>query len=650
MIIRIPEKRRDGKSSFLKLIAYTVIRDEDKPDTPIEPEHLGWRRPGSKGEIFNHLVNYITRNPEADIQHILHADPSGYTQVLFDGVICETNCFNIATAPIEMNAVSLQNVRCKDPVLHYLLSWPTEDNPSREQIFESVRHSLNALGMLDHQYVAAIHTDTNNIHCHVSANRIHPETYKTADDSFTKIRLQYAARELELKYNWTRTNGFFVVNENKEIVRSKRDNQPVPAGAKSLEYYADVESLHTYATSECGFKIDEAMSDPNMSWSDIHRILVRAGLELKPKGKGLAIYSIDNPELPPVKASSVHPDLTLSCLEKDLGKFQPLNEVGVYTTDNIHFVKNAIVHEFRYEPTLHFRDMNVRLERRLERAAAREDLKSRYKDYKAEWVRPEMDREAIRLRYQNESKRFAWRKNHARVAINDPLLRKLTYNIIEVERMKSMAALRIEIRIEREAFKADPANRRLSYQEWVSQQALKQDQAAIAQLRGWAHRMKRNIRTGNISSNAIICAVADDTPAFELDGYSPAITKDGTIQYSRDGVVQLQDKGSCIEINDYHANDGEHIAGGMALAESKSGEHLMFSGEPAFIGKACEMVEWFNDGGDKPLPLTDPVQRIMAGYDTVYQSQSTDLQQQKPEEIKSVLSEKYKLDSGYNPK
>ncbi|MDE9567415.1 molybdopterin-guanine dinucleotide biosynthesis protein MobA, partial [Xenorhabdus bovienii] len=83
----------------------------------------------------------------------------------------------------------------------------------------------------------------------------HHITYKTANDSFTKIRLQYAARELELKYNWTYTNGFFAVNEDKEIVRVKRDNQPVPAGAKALEYYADVESLHTYATTECGFKI-----------------------------------------------------------------------------------------------------------------------------------------------------------------------------------------------------------------------------------------------------------------------------------------------------------------------------------------------------------------------------------------------------------
>ncbi|MNV59193.1 Relaxase/Mobilization nuclease domain protein [compost metagenome] len=92
--------------------------------------------------------------------------------------------------------------------------------------------------MSEHQYVAAIHTDTNNIHCHVAANRIHPETYKAADDSFTRIRLQQAARELELKYNWTPTNGFFAVNEQGEIVRSKREKSLTPSGAKALEYYA----------------------------------------------------------------------------------------------------------------------------------------------------------------------------------------------------------------------------------------------------------------------------------------------------------------------------------------------------------------------------------------------------------------------------
>lgn len=226
MIGRIPPKRRDGKSSFLKLVAYSVIRDEDKPDMPLEPEHPDWRRPKSKDEIFNRLVEYVSRSGDEGVMQTLSVDEYGRQRVLFDGVLCETNNFSLATAAVEMNAVALQNTRCKDPVLHYFLSWPTTDNPTQDEVFESVRYSLKVFGMEGHQYVAAIHVDTNNIHCHVAANRIHPETYKTADDSFTYLKLQKTCRELELKYDWTPTNGCYVVDDNKQIVHKKRDEPP----------------------------------------------------------------------------------------------------------------------------------------------------------------------------------------------------------------------------------------------------------------------------------------------------------------------------------------------------------------------------------------------------------------------------------------
>ena len=53
----------------------------------------------------------------------------------------------------------------------------------------------------------------------------------------------------------------------------------------------------------------------------------------------------------------------------------------------------------------------------------------------------------------------------------------------------------------------------------------------------------------------------------------------------------------------------------MVIAEEKSGEKMQFSGDRAFVGAACNIVPWFNSGGERPLPLTDPRQRIMAGYD-----------------------------------
>lgn len=93
------------------------------------------------------------------------------------------------------------------------------------------------------------------------------------------------------------------------------------------------------------------------------------------------------------------------------------------------------------------------------------------------------------------------------------------------------------------------------------------------------------------------------------------MSRDGTIQYKQDGIIQIQDKGSRLEIADPYAQNGLHIAGAMVLAVEKSGEKMLFSGDTEFVESACELVPWFNEEGKKILPLTEPRQRVMAGYD-----------------------------------
>ncbi|EAB6598837.1 mobilization protein MobA [Salmonella enterica subsp. enterica] len=602
MIGRIPPKRRDGKSSFLKLVAYSVIRDEDKPDVPLEPDHPDWRRPKSKDEIFNRLLDYITRSGDESVMQILSTDEYGRQRVLFDGVMCETNTFSLATASVEMKAVALQNTRCKDPVLHYFLSWPVTDNPTHDQIFDSVRQSLIELGMEEHQYVAAIHTDTNNIHCHIAANRIHPETYKKADDSFSFRKLQRAMRKLELKYDWTPTNG-------------KRDEPPVPQGAVAMEYYADQESLHSYAMRTCADDMEKLIIRDDLTWTDVHKLLVRQGLKLDRKGKGLAIWSIDEPDITPIKASNLHPDLTLSCLEDDLGPFERMEDCGRYTLDENDAGEDALIHMYRYEPALHKRDEGARAARREARAAARRELFDRYKKYSNGFKRPKMESTEATKQFKALSNRYAWKKEQVRYVFDDPLIRKAVYRVLEAERQKEYEALKAQIKQERDAFYKDPANRKLTRQEWVAQQALKQDQAAISCLRGWSYRYKRNALTPSLSENAIVCAVADDIKPYNVQSYETSVNRDGTIQYKQNGIVQIQDKGDRIEIADPYAQGGQHIAGAMVIAEEKSGEKMQFSGDSAFVGAACNIVPWFNSGGERPLPLTDPRQRIMAGYD-----------------------------------
>ena len=173
----------------------------------------------------------------------------------------------------------------------------------------------------------------------------------------------------------------------------------------------------------------------------------------------------------------------------------------------------------------------------------------------------------------------------------------------------------------------------MGYWQWVEQQALNNDAAAISCLRGRFYMQKKMQQENRLSENAIVCAVADDIRPYEIEGYQTQITRDGRIQYCQDGEVKLQDTGDRIEIADPYSQDGQHIAGAMVLAEVKSGERMYFAGEPQFVNKACSIVPWFNEGSEKPLPLTDRVQRQMAGYDTT----STSPQKDEPEIARESL-------------
>ncbi len=80
MIGKIPDKRKDGKSSFRELVSYCK-------DAPAQAAHVG----------FQYLLS-----PES--------------------------------AAIEMEALSLENRRCKDPVFHAILSWRENELPTNQQV------------------------------------------------------------------------------------------------------------------------------------------------------------------------------------------------------------------------------------------------------------------------------------------------------------------------------------------------------------------------------------------------------------------------------------------------------------------------------------------------------------------------------------
>jgi hypothetical protein len=610
--VKIP-KRKDGRSSFTKLVTYVSLRDDKKLTETLSPD-MPFVRPSRSNEvIFDRLVDYMAREEGADTHQMIAMSSDGRQQVRCGDVMCETNCFSLETAAAEMNMVSHQNVRCKDPVLHYVLSWREEDNPQDRDILDSARYVLKQLGMADHQYVSAIHRDTDNVHCHIAVNIVNPISYRVADISYDADTLQKACRRLEYKYGWTPDNGSWVLDDKQQLVRTKREFRPAPKGARELELFADCESFHAYVVGACRDKIDALVNQNNVNWLQIHEVLIEANLDLKPKGKGLAIYHLDDPRQTPIKASSLHPKLTLSHLEPKAGEFTPAPKVTEFRNESGHVLLRNYAVNSRYDSLLHKRDRGARQTRRIERAEAREDLKARYQAYKNAWIKPAWAVIDTKARYQEMAQDFRMRKTRVRLTTPDPLLRKLMYRMIEVERMQATIALRDGLKAERNAIRMLPDSRPLSYRGWVEQEALRHDQAAVSQLRGWAYREKRSERTAALSKVGLACAVADDIKPFEVEGYTTKINRDGAILYQQNGVTAVVDRGPRIEIADPYVKDSLHLVLACHLADKKSGEHLSFRGDGAYLSRAYDVAAGFNHTNGTPLNLTDAGQRMKVG-------------------------------------
>jgi hypothetical protein len=147
------------------------------------------------------------------------------------------NLDEIEAAALHMEATAVQNSRCKYPALHFMISWREHETPTDVQIEEAVRLSLAELGLEECQAVWGLHKDTQNLHVHVAANRVHPDTYKAIDPAhgWTKNALEKACRKLELLQGWDfETSGkmalsFSPPTRSDEQTREKRawGKQPV---------------------------------------------------------------------------------------------------------------------------------------------------------------------------------------------------------------------------------------------------------------------------------------------------------------------------------------------------------------------------------------------------------------------------------------
>ncbi|MDR1508629.1 MAG: relaxase/mobilization nuclease domain-containing protein, partial [Synergistaceae bacterium] len=272
--------------------------------------------------IGKHITNPKTRSSFSALNAYITGKSKGRPQ---GEKIAFTGCLNLAsveTATLEMESLAFLNKRCKDPVMHLLLSWKENERPSAEQAKEAVRITLDTLGLSQCQAVYSLHQNTDNMHLHICVSRIDPETHRavTAGGGWSRRSMEKAARQVEHAQGWASAeNAWSEFDENGELVRKPVDSYT----AKIPQKVKDAENL----TGEQSAirKAQEALTGNINGIRDLdglHSLMAANGMRYEKKGSGAIIHVGDIA----VKASSVSRDLSLNKLEKRIGAYQPLSE------------------------------------------------------------------------------------------------------------------------------------------------------------------------------------------------------------------------------------------------------------------------------------------------------------------------------------
>jgi hypothetical protein len=273
--------------------------------------------------IGKHIANPKTRSSFK----VLNGYITGRTKRQPGEKIAYTGCLNLAsveTGTLEMESLAFLNKRCKDPVMHLLLSWRENETPSVEQAKEAVKIALDELNLSRCQTVYSLHQNTDNLHLHICVNRIDPETHKaiTPAGGWTRRGMERAARRIERTQGWqSAENAWSLFNEDGELVKKPidRDAAKVPQKVRDMESLTGEQSAIRLAQDVLKDCVKSLAS-----WEELHSLMSSNGMRYEKKGSGAVIHVGDIV----IKASSVSRNLSLNKLEKSLGTYQPLAEHG----------------------------------------------------------------------------------------------------------------------------------------------------------------------------------------------------------------------------------------------------------------------------------------------------------------------------------
>jgi len=584
VIVKVAPNRRDRRSSFETLGQYItegIWQSGDRPD------RTSW----------DDLTQYITQ------QSVLDALGDEVEKTI---AVEAGNVLSLQTAAAEMRATAEQSLRATNPVLHLILSWPEAERPDAQAIFSAGRHMLGALGLRDHQYLIAIHDNTENRHAHIEVNRVHPTTYRPARLAWLHKELHKAAREVEITHGWSHDNGLY------EIVEANGAKHVVPAnerleierragshGADRFETWSGEASLETWCRGRPADALRSALADRRTaSWQDVHATLSRFGLELRDSGgRGMRVHDVGqdategHPRNVAVSASKAFRFMKRQDLEQRFGPFEPIDHSRVTPAP-----------EQTYK-----RDPAKRLERRLERKALRDALHERFKaeqkdarELRALALAALKAEFAADDRARIETLKSSYHEMRARIGADrslTPLQKQQAYMLAKLthtqRRDQQREQMRQERAVRRELLPALPA-----WRAWVEAQALLGDEAAISALRGMVYQDKRDGKVVDASeSDQPIGTLAPATPQSTdpnvraLKRLSWQVSTHGTVTYTFDtGGVAFIDAGPKLRFAGAVVSEDALRAALQYAADKWDGDLLLDGGDQVFRERVARMA------------------------------------------------------------
>ena len=455
------------------------------------------------------------------------------------GEITVTNCHSDRheAASLEMLNTQSLNTRAKsDKTYHLIISFRPGELPSAATVRTIEARVCHRLGFGEHQRVSVLHHDTNNVHLHLAINKIHPTRYT--------LHEPYKAYRVFGELCDSLEEAFHLERDHHQVRKTSGENR-----ASDMERQAGTESLIGWMQRECLHELRAAQS-----WSALHQVLQHHGLAIQPRGQGLVITDGQGIY---VRASSVARDLSKLSLERRLGRFQPPGIVQTAKPTRRYEPKPV---RSRMDTTaLYERYQQDRLARAQGRAVAMHEARTN------------------KTRHIDAAKRAGQiKRDTIKLTMSGRITKKLLY--MRVSQSLRSDLRRIVDRHRRDCVAITERYKRLTWADWLRQQALAGNTEALRALR--ARDAARGL-TGDT-----IMAVGTRVVDAVVRATQDHITKQGTIIY-RVGLSAIRDDGTRLQVSREVTDEG--IEAALQLAVQKYGTTIAVSGSDAFKTRVAQV-------------------------------------------------------------